>query len=221
MTFRDGTAHSPFPEWPCLGSAICQSKDNAATSRFLFSLSNEKWGNGGKKQVLRLLDVGTVDIPIPSPLEHAASGSMSLPSTSFASAPFSGSVSPAHFAHAAEASARPLKSLSSIRRGWFKKLGFSRGTRKILKYQYTSRTFNQYSGAWSRFSAFVRKEKIPRAEVKESTVLNYLSSRLRNPAKQEKGKVAPLTLRTELYGLLNPLKAEYGLELDPKEGFLL
>ena len=73
---------------------------------------------------------------------------------------------------------------------------------------------NQYAGAWERFSTFVRKEKIPRAKIDESTVLNYLSSRLQDPAKRGKGKVAPLTLRTELYGLRFPLWAKYGLELN-------
>ena len=60
----------------------------------------------------------------------------------------------------------------------------------------------------------MRKEKIPRAEISESTVLIYLSSRFRDPAKRGKGKVVPLTLRTELYGLRNPLWAKYGLKLD-------
>ena len=60
----------------------------------------------------------------------------------------------------------------------------------------------------------MRKEKIPRAKIDESTVLNYLSSRLQDPANRGKGKVAPLTLRTELYGLRNPLWAKYGLKLD-------
>ena len=33
----------------------------------------------------------------------------------------------------------------------------------------------------------------------------------KGPAKPEKGKVALLTLRTELFGLLNPVWAKYGL----------
>ena len=57
------------------------------------------------------------------------------------------------------------------------------------------------------------KEGIPKAEVSESTVINFLSSRLRNPAKKEKGKVAPLTLKYELYGLLSSLWATYGIEI--------
>ena len=157
--------------------------------------------------------MGTLDIPIPSLPERPASGSLSQPSTSFAP-PFSGSAPPVQLAHAAESIAKSPESLTAVRRRRFKTLGLSRGTRKILKRQYTSRTTNQYAGAWSRFSTFVRKEKIPRAEISESTVLNYLSSRLRDPAKRGKGKVAPLTLRTELYGLRNPLWAKYGLELD-------
>ena len=40
-----------------------------------------------------------------------------------------------------------------------------------------------------------------------------------DPAKPEKGKVAPLTLRTELYGLLNPVWAKYGLKLDTTSMF--
>ena len=72
--------------------------------------------------------------------------------------------------------------------------------------EYRIRTLNQYSGAWLRFSAYVRKKGLPKAEVTESTILNYLSSHLRlDPAKRVKGKVAPLTLKCELYGLLNQL----------------
>ena len=67
------------------------------------------------------------------------------------------------------------------------------------------------------------QEEVTKSKVKESLI--YLSSRFQispkgaphifeyvvgpgvfslDPAKPEKGKVAPLTLRTELYGLLNP-----------------
>ena len=46
-------------------------------------------------EVLRVLDVGILDVPIPSPPEHAALGSMSLPSTPFASSLVSGSSAPA------------------------------------------------------------------------------------------------------------------------------
>ena len=121
-------------------------------------------------EVLRLLDVGILDIPIPSPPEHAALGSMSLPNTPFASSLVSGSSSPAQLSHAAVAIAKSSKSLASVRHFRFKKLGFSRGTRKVLKRQYSSRTINQYNGAWLRFSAFVSKKKLPKAKVKESSI---------------------------------------------------
>ena len=91
-------------------------------------------------EVLRLLDVGILDIPIPSPPEHAALGSMSLPSTPFASSLVSGSSSPAQLSHAAVAIAKSSKSLASVRRKRFKKRGFRRGTRPVLKRQYCFRT---------------------------------------------------------------------------------
>ena len=77
--------------------------------------------------------MGILDIPIPSPPEHAALGSMSLPSTPFASSLVSGLSAPVQLLHAAVAIARLLKSLTSVRRRRFKKLGFSRGTRPVLK----------------------------------------------------------------------------------------
>ena len=128
-----------------------------------------------------------VDIPIPPLPEFPASESGPHPSTSSAPPPPSSSTPQAQPAHAAESLADPSESLTSVRRRRFISLGLSRGTRKILRRQYTSRTINQYAGAWARFSSFVRKKKIPRAEIKESTVLNYLSSRLRDPVKRRKG----------------------------------
>ena len=92
--FSDGSFNCPVPEWPCFGSIGFQSKINAATSRFLFPTLVDRREEGRKKEVLRLLDVGILDIPFPSPPEHAALGSMSLPNTPFASL-VSGSSAPA------------------------------------------------------------------------------------------------------------------------------
>ena len=96
--------------------------------------------SGKKKENLGLLEVGTIDIPIPSLPERPASGSVSQPSTSFAPPPFSGSAPPVRLAHAAESMANSSESLTAVRRRRFKMLGLSRGTRKILKRQGTSRT---------------------------------------------------------------------------------
>ena len=67
----------------------------------------------------------------------------------------------------------------------------------------------------------MKKKRIPRAEINESTVLNYLSSRLQDPERRRKGKLAPLSLRTELYGLRNPLWAKYGLEINTTQPYSL
>ena len=91
-------------------------------------------------EVLRVLEVGILDVPIPSPPEHAALGTLSLPNTPFASSLVSGSPSPAQLSHAAVATAKSSKSLASVMRNRFKKLGFSRGTRLVLKRQYCLRT---------------------------------------------------------------------------------
>ena len=53
---------------------------------------------------------------------------------------------------------------------------------------------------------YLRKKDISAVGVKEAIVLNYLTSRL--------GQVKAKTLRTELYGLINPLWAEFGLKID-------
>ena len=123
QVFRDGSINSPLLEWPCFDSVGFQSKVNAATSRFLFPILDDRREDGRKKEVLRLLDVGILDIPIPSPPEHAALGSMSLPSTPFASSLVSGSSAPAQLSHAAVAIARSPNSLTSVRHRRFKKLG--------------------------------------------------------------------------------------------------
>ena len=206
--------NSPLPEWPCFGSPSFQSKVNAATSRFLFSLSDDRRKDGRKKEVLRLLDVGILDIPIPSPPEHTIPVSMLRPNRPSTSSSFSVSTFPVQRSHAAETVSPKSRTMTTVMRRHYRKLGYNRESRAVLKKQYSIRTINQYSGAWLRFSAYLKKKKIPRVEVKESTVLNYLSSRLRDPAKPEKGKVAPLTLRKELYSLLKPLWAKYDLKLD-------
>ena len=102
------------------------------------SLSKERMISGKKKEIWWLLEVGTLDIPIPSLPERPASGSVSLPSTSSAPPPFSGST--------------PSEASSCCWvNGWFPwildygqarrfPLGSSRGTRKIPKRQSTSRT---------------------------------------------------------------------------------
>ena len=86
---------------------------------------------------------------------------------------------------------------------------------QILLDELSPRTNNQYSGAWSRFVAFLKREKIPAEKVSEVTVLNYLSSRLKSQGSifREKGKLAPQSLRTELYGLLTPLWFQFGLAI--------
>ena len=181
--------------------------------KFLFSVSNGKRRDGFKKEVSRLLDVGLLDIPISPIPEQLVPSSVSLPNTPSVSSPFSDTVPPTVHSYAATVVPPPAKTMMHVRSRRFKELGLNRGSRKILKKQYSSRTITQYSGAWSRFSAYVIKEGIPKAEVSESTVINFLSSRLRNPAKKEKGKVAPLTLKYELYGLLSSLWATYGIEI--------
>ena len=142
-----------------------QGRGKATASRFIFPLSDKGWRSGKKKEVLRLLDVGIIDIPIPSLPEPPASGSGSQPSTSSAPLSFSGSTPQVQPTHAAESLVESPESLTSVRRRRFLSLGLSRGTRKILRRQYTSRTINQYAGAWSRFSSFVKKKRIPRAEI--------------------------------------------------------
>merc|ERR1712055_1269629 len=184
---REGSPNSPLPEWPCFGPNGLKGNAKEEASRFIFPFSNEGWKNGNKKEVLRLLDVGMVDIPIPPPPEFPEPEAGPHPSTSSAPSPSPSSTPQEEPAHAAESMADPSESLTSVRRRRFISLGLSRGTRKILRRQYTSRTINQYAGAWARFSSFLRKKKIPGAEIKESTVLNYLSSRLRDPVRRRKG----------------------------------
>merc|ERR1712055_1232682 len=95
--FREGSSDSPLSEWPCFGPAGLKGKAKAEASRFIFPLSDEGWRSGKKKKAFRLLDVGIIDIPIPSLPEPPASGSWSQPSTSSAPPPFSGSTPPFFF----------------------------------------------------------------------------------------------------------------------------
>ena len=60
---------------------------------------------------------------------------------------------------------------------------------------------------WRRFVKYLTSEKIPAGKVREVTVLDYLSSRLKPPGikGRVKGKLSPQSLGTELYGLISPL----------------
>ena len=149
-----------------------------------------------------------VDIPIPPPPEFPEPEPEPQPSTSSAPPP-----SPNPPPQEEPAMADPSESMSEVRRKKFIDLGLSQATRKILR-KFSSRTINQYSGAWARFSAFLLKKNISGENIKEATVLNYLSSRVRDPVRRRKGRVAPLSARTELYGIRNPLWAKYDLKLD-------
>ena len=114
--------------------------------RRVFSLGDFTWND----------PVGILDIPISSPPEQVALVFKSQPSKPFVSSLVSGSSSPAHRPHAAESVSPSSRSMTSVMSRQYRKLGYSRGTHKILKRQYSLRTVNQYSGAWLRFSAYLR-----------------------------------------------------------------
>ena len=84
---REGSSNSPFPEWPCFGPNGLKGEAKKKASRVIFPFSDEGWKNGKKKETLRLLDVGIVDIPIPPLPEFPASESGPHPSTSSAPPP--------------------------------------------------------------------------------------------------------------------------------------
>ena len=90
-------------------------------------------------------------------------------------------------------------------------------TLRILLNEYSPRTFNQYQGVWSRFIEFLSSRGIPAGAISEATVLDFLTSRLKPEGckGRVKGKLSPRSLRTELYGLISPLKFQFGLEIDP------
>ena len=193
--FRKGSSNCPLSEWPCFGPDGLKGEVKATASRFIFPLSDKGWRSGKKKEVLRLLDVGIIDIPIPSLPEPPASGSWSHPSTSSAPLPFSGSTPQVQPTHAAESLVESPESLTSVRRRRFLSLGLSRGTRKILKT--ISLKNNQPVCRCQVEILFLReKEEDSKSRDYESTVLNYLSSRLQDPERRRKGKLAPLSLRS-------------------------
>ena len=211
---REGSSNSPVSEWPCFGPSGLKGHAKAEASRFLFPFSNEGWKNGKEKEVLQLLDVGMVDIPMPPPSWFPDPEPEPQPSTSSVPPPSPDPPPQEESARPDETRAEPSESMSEVRRRKFIALGLSQRTRKILRRQFSSRTINQYAGAWARFSAFLRKKNIPGESINEATVLNYLSSRVRDPVRRRKGKLAPLSVITELYGIRNPLWAKYDLKLD-------
>ena len=208
-------ASLPVPSSPrglCFNTVEFQRDYKSIPSRRVFPVPDDQRRDSREKIVSRLLDVGLVDIPFSHLSEQVISSSVSPPSTASVSPPLACAFPPSAPSDPAKLGP-PAFSMMQVRSRRFKGMGLDGRSRKILKKQFSTRTINQYSGAWSRFSAYVLREGIPKAEVTESTVLNYLSSRLRDPAKKGKGKVQPMTLKTELYGLLPSLWASNNIEI--------
>ena len=58
-------------------------------------------------------------------------------------------------------------------------------------------------------------ENIPAGRVSEVTVLIYLSSRLKSPGVKGRvvGKLSPLSIGSELYGLIFPMHSVFGVSI--------
>ena len=58
---------------------------------------------------------------------------------------------------------------------------------------------------------------IPTGDISVSTVVDFLASRLKPEGFNGRlnGKLSPQSIRSELYGLVSPLKFQFGLEIDP------
>ena len=199
---RKRSINSPLSQWLCIGQPQVSRKARRATSRFLFPFPDDQRRSSQTPNVLQLLDVGIVDIPsTPQPELPAHASPQNLSEASpdpIFQVPAQVPVSPV---------SRPVvRDMISVMYDHFKNHGCDERTIQFMLQEHKERTKKQYGGAWSRFLAYLRKKDISAVGVKEATVLNYLTSRL--------GQVKAKTLRTELYGLINPLWAEFGLKID-------
>ena len=205
--------------WPCIANFRVKGQDQNEAPGFLFSFPDTSQRSSSyKKYVLRLMDVGMVNIPLSLAQEPRTRAHTSPPSRSL---PVSSPQVPhnlrASTALKASRSGSASIDLTSVLSSYYVGLGCEDSTLQILLREHGPRTFNQYSRVWQRFKQYLSVQEIPAGQVSEATVLNYLASRLKTPGVKgrEQGKLAPQSIKTEYYGLISPMWVEYGVALDP------
>ena len=214
---RESTHHSS-PYWPCLSGSLEKSPLVKKTPRVFFPFSvSPEWRDDQETQVLRLLDVGIVDIPTHSSSDFSDSPQDS-PSTPPSGSPHQAPASPAApSSPAASRMGTVCRNLVQIYSDYYTGLGCEEDSLQILLNEYAHRTFSQYQAVWIRFVNYLESLNIPADGVCEATVLNYLSSRLKPPGAIGRvvGKLSPSSIGTELYGLVFPLHAIFHITVDP------
>ena len=169
------------------------------------------------REPLALSEAGYFDLPIPSvspsvivesvssaPL-HPSPVSSDIPETSLPGVP------------GPSGQGQIPRDLTQVFASFYRKAGCSEEALRVLLCEYAPRTFKQYQGAWSRFVHHLSEESIPAGDISETTVVDFLASRLKPDGFKGrlKGKLSPQSIRSELYGLLGPLRFQFGLEIDP------
>ena len=201
------------------GSSGVQSVKKDKVTRDLFSFPNEEWFHGDPSEVLGLVDVGirpiglVSDVPKSANL-HTSSGS------NLASDQVPEEFECVDSAFSSEQSRRlpqaPLPDIPPVVRGHRSALiynrylsrGLTKQAAKTCLNKHSTKTKNQYGGKWRRFIQFLEKKQIPDAEVKEETVVNFLSYR------QLEQRVKPLTLVNDYYGIVEPLLAAFNVKIN-------
>ena len=212
------SAHHSSPYWPCLSDSLKKSPLGKKTPRvfFPFSVPPER-RDSRATQVLRLLDVGIVDIPDFSSNVFSDVPSQNAPSTPPPGSPPQVSASPvAPSSPAAPRMGSVCQDLAQIYSNYYTGLGCVEDSLQILLNEHAHRTFRQYQAVWIRFVNYLKSQNIPAGGVRETTVLNYLSSRLKPQGVVGRvvGKLSPSSIGTELYGLVFPLHAIFNITVD-------
>ena len=164
--------------------------------------------------------MGIVDIPIVSSDDFSSFSD--VPSQNVPSTPPPGSPPqvPASPAAPSPPAARRMGSicqdLVTIVSDYYSRLGCEEDSLQVLLNEYAHRTFKQYQAVWIRFVNYLKSQNIPAGGVREATVLNYLSSRLKPQGAVGRvvGKLSPSSIGTELYGLVFPLHAIFNISID-------
>ena len=201
------------------GSSGVQSVKKDKVTRDLFSFPNEEWFHGDPSEVLGLVDVGIRPIGLVSDVPKSAN--LHTPSGSnLASDQVPEEFECVDSAFSSEQSRRlpqaPLPDIPPVVRGHRSALiynrylsrGLTKQAAKTCLNKHSTKTKNQYGGKWRRFIQFLEKKQIPDAEVKEETVVNFLSYR------QLEQRVKPLTLVNDYYGIVEPLLAAFNVKIN-------
>ena len=207
-----GCSYSTLYEQFFPGGSRSQSFKKDKVTRHLFSFSNEEWFHGDPSEVLGLVDVGI--------RPNSLGTNLPTSDSNLVTDQVSEDLECVNSAFSPEQSRRPpqapLPDIPSVVRAHRSALiynryisrGLTKQAAKTCLNKHSVKTKNQYGGKWRRFIQFLEKKQIPDAEVKEETVVNFLSYR------QLEQRVKPLTLVNDYYGIVEPLLAAFNVNIN-------